>query len=94
MEGITLDNGKMIDKMEKDKKYGLMVIVIKANIKMEKKMVEEFLNGLMVQSMLENFFKIIYKDKVNIVGKMEENMLVNGKIIKWMAEEYIFYINF
>lgn len=94
MELNILDNGKMIDKMEKDKKYGLMVIVIKANIKMEKKMVEEFLNGLKVRSMLENFFKMSDKDKVNIVGMMEENMLVNGKIIKWMAEEYIFYINF
>ena len=94
MELNILDNGKMIDKMEKDKKYGLMVIVIKANIKMEKKMVEEFLNGLKVRSMLENFFKMSYKDKVNIFGKMEENMLVNGKIINRMAEEYIFYTNF
>ena len=82
MELNILDNGKMIDKMEREKKYGLMVLVIKANIKMEKKMVEEFLNGLMVHFMLENFFKITYKDKVNIVGMMEENMLVNGKMIK------------
>jgi hypothetical protein len=94
MELNILDNGKMIDKMEREKKYGLMVLVIRANIKMEKKMVEVFLNGLMVQSMLENFFKITYKDRVNIVGKMEENMLVNGKIIKWMGEEYIYYIIF
>lgn len=82
-----LDNGKMTDKMEKEKKFGLMVLVIKANIKMEKKMGEELLDGLMVLYMLENFFKIIYKDKVNIVGKMEENMLENGKIIKWMEKE-------
>lgn len=80
----------MIDKMEREKKYGLTVLVIKANIKMEKKMVGEFLNGLMVQFMLGNFFKITFKDRVNIVGKMEENMLVNGKIIRWMGEEYIF----
>jgi hypothetical protein len=69
-----LDNGKMIDKMEKEKKSGQMELVIKDNIKMEKKMGKVHLNGLMDLFILEISFKIIYKVKENIVGKMVENM--------------------
>ena len=75
MELNTLDIGKMISKMEKAKKYGQIVLVIKDNIKMEKKMEKEHLSGQMDLFMLGNSFKIIYKELVNIFGKMVENML-------------------
>ena len=78
----------MIDKMEKEKKFGQTVLVIKDNIKMVKKMVKEHLNGLMDLFMLGIFTKIIYKDRENTVGKMGENMLENGRTIKWMGKEY------
>lgn len=77
----------MINKMEKEKKFGQMVLVMKDYIIKEKNMEMEYLNGQMDQFMKENSFKIIFKDKVNIDGKMVENILENGKIIKWMAKE-------
>ena len=79
----------MINKMVKEKKYGLMVLVMKDYIIKEKNMEMVYLNGLMDLFMKENFIKTIFKDKVNIDGKMVENILENGKIIKWMAKEYI-----
>ncbi|CAD8101038.1 unnamed protein product [Paramecium primaurelia] len=66
-----------------------MVLFIKDNIKMEQRMVEVHSNGLMVLFMWETSTKTIFKDKENIVGKMVENMLANGKIIKWMEKEFL-----
>lgn len=82
----------MINKMVKEKKYGLMELVMKDYIIKEKNMEMVYLNGLMDLFMKENFIKTIFKDKVNIDGKMVENILENGKIIKWMAKEYIIII--
>ena len=78
----------MIDRMGKDKRYGQMVLVTKDNIKMEKKMAGVHSNGLMVLFMWETFTKTIFKVKESIVGKMVENTLGNGKIIKWMEKGY------
>jgi len=83
----------MINKMEKEKKFGLMVLVTKDYIIKEKNMEMEYLNGPMDLFMKGNFIKIIFKDKENIDGKMVENILENGKIIKWMAKEYNIMLN-
>mgnify|MGYP001807978036 CR=1 FL=1 len=85
-----LVNGKMIDRMEKEKKYGQMELVMKDNTKMVKKTEEVHSNGLMDLFMWETSFRTIFKDKESIVGRMVENMLENGRIIKWMAKEYIY----
>ena len=53
------DIGKMINKMDMVKKFGLMVVYMKENIKMEKKMVQGNLNGVMEVYMKENFLIII-----------------------------------
>jgi hypothetical protein len=39
--------------------------------------------------MKENLFKIEEKASVNIFGKMEECMMVSGKMVNNMVEEYI-----
>ena len=53
------ENGKMINKMEKEKSNGLMVVGMRGTIKMEKKMEEENSIGLMVIIMKEILWKII-----------------------------------
>ena len=51
--------GKMINRMEKEKKVGLMEPRMKEIIKKEKKVGEVYLNGLMVVYMKENLVIII-----------------------------------
>ena len=52
------DNGKMISDMEKEKKHGLMELVLKEITIIIRKMVEESFNGWMEIAMLDNFDKI------------------------------------
>jgi len=87
MELNIWDIGKMINRMGMVKKYGQMALVMKDNIKMAKSMAKELLNGLMVLYILENSIKIIYMVEENINGRTTENMLGNGRIIKWMEKE-------
>ena len=59
MEQYMKENGKKINNMEKEKKYGLMVLGMKVIILMVKNMVKENFIGLMVLHMKENFLIII-----------------------------------
>jgi len=43
----TVENGLMTNKMVKDKKLGLMELIIKVLILMDRKMVKDYLNGKM-----------------------------------------------
>jgi len=86
------DNGKKINKMVMERKFGQMEQFMKENTFKEKKKGEDYLNGQMDLFMMDNFIKIIFKDLENIDGKMEEDILENGLIIKWMGKEYIIYI--
>ena len=79
--------GRMINKMVKEKKCGQIKRLMRATIYKEKNTVREYLNGLMVQNIKENFTKIISMELENINGRMVESMLVLGKIIEWMEKE-------
>ena len=87
-------NGRMINKMELVKRFGLIKLVMRENTYREESTVKEFSNGLMVRNIEDSFNKIIYMEMESTNGKMEENMLDNGKIIEWMAEEYLSIIKF
>ena len=78
MKGI----GKKINKKEMEKKNGLMVPVMKENIKKERNQDMGNLNGLMVVLMKEILRIIILMAKEHIHGEIEDNMLEIGKIIK------------
>ena len=54
MEQNMKDIGKKINKMEKEKKVGLMVLLMKEIINLEKKVGKEFSNGQMEVHMKEN----------------------------------------
>jgi hypothetical protein len=58
------------------------------HIREERKMVLELLNILIIHGIKESFKMDTMKDKENIIGLMEEVILENGKIIKWMVKEY------
>ena len=47
-------------------------------------------NGQTVVHMKVNFLIIISTEKVNIDGQMSENIVDNGKIIRWRVLVYLF----
>lgn len=76
------DNGRMINKMEKDKKFGLMVQNMKEIILKEKNMVLVRFSFTMVQYIKVNLNKIIFMVLGFILGLMEKYMMDNGFKIK------------
>ena len=60
--------------MVKGKRFGPIKRHMKATIFKARNMVKEYLSGLMVQNIRENFTRIIFTDLGNISGKMVENM--------------------
>lgn len=68
------DNGKKINRMVLERKFGQMEQFMRGNTFKEKKKEEDYLNGQMVQFMMDNSLKIIFKDLENIDGKMEEDI--------------------
>ena len=82
------ENGKMINKKEKGKKYGPMVQFMKGNFITELKMEKENLLGERgVVLMKVNFLIIKYLEKEYSFLVIKESMKVVGKIIKWMDLE-------
>ena len=73
-ENIMMEIGKMINKMEKGKKLGLMVLLMKEIMSQGKEMVMVFLNGLMEVNMKEIFVIICLMERVNILGVIKENI--------------------
>ena len=63
----------MTHKMEEVLNYGVMDHTIMENIKMGKSMEEEFITGLMGQSMQEIGSKMKCTEKENSYGQMAEN---------------------
>ena len=83
MEIFMKENGKMINKKEKEKKYGLMGQFMKGNFMKAPKMVKvNLLGGRVVRAMKENFKIIKYVEKDYIFLVIIENMKDIGKIIK------------
>ena len=82
------ENGKMINKKEKGKKYGLMVQFMKDNFITELKMEKGSLLGEKGEVLMKvNFLIIKYLVKEYLFLMIKENMKVVGKIIKWMDLE-------
>ena len=74
--------GKIIYKMEKVLKHGLMVEYIKELIVMDKKKEKELCLGKMVLVMKENLISIKLMEKAYIYLMTKESIQENGKIIK------------
>jgi len=66
-----------------------MDLNLSENIKKERKMVMESFNGIMEILTKENLKIIIFKEKVNIHGKIN-HMMVNGFNLKWMVLDNLF----
>ena len=82
------ENGKMINKKEKGKKYGPMAQFMKGNFITELKMEKENLLGERgVVLMKVNFLIIKYLEKEYSFLVIKESMKVVGKIVKWMDLE-------
>lgn len=75
----------MINNKVKALRHGLIILYSKDNILWVKNMVRVNFNGKMDQNILVILIIILYKDMENIHGMMVENILVHGKIIKWMV---------
>lgn len=73
--------------MEKVKKFGLMVLVIRGSTFKVRNMVRDNSTGLMGQSMKENFNSTTSKASVSTDGLTVEDTKGNGKIIKWTEKE-------
>ena len=91
MEPNMKDNGWMINKMEWARKFGLMVQDTRVIISREKNTEVDNFFGLMDLSMRENSNSIIFKELAFTSGQTVVNMMVNGKIIKWMERGYRIY---
>ena len=82
------ENGKMINKKEKGKKYGPMVQFMKDNFIKELKMEKGNLLGERGAVLMKvNFIIIKYLEKEYSFLVIKESMKVVGKIIKWMDLE-------
>jgi len=96
-EQNTLVTGTMINKKDRDKKFGRMEHNMLDNMSPEKNMVLVNFNGLMDHNTKGNFKIIICKINIFIIfkvmvmaliyGQMVEFIKVNGKIIKWTDKE-------
>lgn len=82
-----LDNGRMTSKRAMGKKNGKMVLIIKANIEVEKNKEKGLLFGVMIVLMKVILCRTTFMGRVNICGKMEEFMKDNGTTIKCMGKE-------
>ena len=69
-----MDIGKMIIYLVLDMKYWKIFLYIQENIKQERKMGLEHINGKMVQYIWESGKIMIWKDLVYINLKMEDNI--------------------
>ena len=83
MEVNMKENGKMINKMERGKNFGQMVLSTKGHTLKGPKMDLDNLNGLMEIFMRGTLLIIIFVEKENIYLKIIECMKECGRIIKW-----------
>ena len=89
MEQNIMEIRKMINKRDMDNKNGKMGHYIEVTIYKVKSKGKEFLYGVMIVRMKENFGKTIYMAKVSIPGKMEEFIKETGRTIKWMEKDFL-----
>lgn len=79
----------MINNMDMEYKSGKMGQITRETIDSEKSMERESLPGQMVLNFKATFYKMAYKAKEFINGRMEEHTQANGKITKCMALVYL-----
>lgn len=79
----------MINNKAMDNRNGMMGLYTKVIIYKEKNKEKEYLYGETIVHMKDNFMIIIFMEKGNMSGKMEESMRVNGQIIKCMVKVYL-----
>ena len=84
----TLVNGKMICRMVKVKKSGLMGQDIEVTIKKVKNVDKGNLNGQMVPNIMESLGKIILRGLEFIYGPIKDNMKECERKIRCMDEGY------
>ena len=82
MEHFIKDNGRMINKREKEKKLGLMVQNTKEITLKVKNKVQEKSFLLMVQFIKASFTKMIFMEQEFILGIIKKFMKDNGFKIK------------
>ena len=78
----TMESGQMIYKMEKEQRYGLMVLNMKDHLKTGKKTEMEFYISQIITNIQDNFLIMRFQAGENIIGVMEKFIKENGKIIK------------
>lgn len=69
------------------KNFGQTIPFLLEYINRVRKMVGEHLIGVMEQNMKDSLLIIQYMVMGSMYGQIKENILVNGKIIKWMGKE-------
>lgn len=77
-----LDNGRMINSMDMVKNFGLMELVLKEIILMERRMAKEFTRLQLVPNIREILLIILSMDLENTLGLMETVTRVIGRTIK------------
>jgi len=82
--------GKMINKKVLEKKFGLMVLNMKANTYKERNKAKESFSGQMEVNMMDYSKIITFMVMVHILGLTEELIKVTGNIIKCMAKENLY----
>jgi hypothetical protein len=81
--------GKKINNMVKGRRPGLMGPCMREIIYWARNMARDVSDGLMALYTLASSLIIILKGLVSINGQMAGLIMVNGKIIKCMAKEYL-----
>ena len=89
MVQFIMENGIMINNMEKEKKLGLKDLIMKENIKKVLSMEKDSFNGTMVLVTKDSFCTMKLKEKGFILGMMEESLMEIGKITKWMEKVFL-----
>lgn len=71
-------NGRMINKMEKEKKHGMMAHILKGIMRMEKRKEWVLLIGVIIHNMWVNSLKTAFMEMEFILGQMAEYMMEHG----------------
>ena len=97
-EQIVMECGSRIISIGNGGKDGQIVLNILVFMLWAKYKAKGYFIGKMEVNMKANISKIIWKGKVYMNGLMAKNIMVTGKIIKWMGKEnirkFIFFLIF
>jgi hypothetical protein len=85
----TKAHGKMINNTVEVRRLGLMEPCMRETMFLERNMEKEHLYGRMGLSILDSSITTILKEWENINGQMVVHIMVNGRIIKCMDEEFL-----